>query len=247
MNIEMEFLEDLISEGNIVKWKHKKKCAYICSEEIFLISEKCSMSDGSINLFYNLGRGVVNCFNILCDKQGMPLNQVDICKQFGIKQRTFSRNISELIDAKMIYKVSTNKDVYYIINPYLIHSGEVSEIISALFDSIGYNRQCDFNLELTDSEIRWSQEYRNWRDSVREKYSYKCVISENLNKKDDKIKIHHLNGFNWDIKNRFNVDNGVCLSSSIHDEFHQIYGNGNNTREQFEEFYFNKTGKLFTQ
>lgn len=34
-------------------------------------------------------------------------------------------------------------------------------------------------------------------------------------------------------------DNGITLSESIHKEFHAIYGNGNNTKEQFLEFINN--------
>ena len=32
---------------------------------------------------------------------------------------------------------------------------------------------------------------------------------------------------------------GVCLRRDIHIEFHRIYGNGHNTKEQFDEFVKN--------
>lgn len=245
MSIEVEFLEDLISEGNLVRWKHKQKCTYMCGEEIHLICEKYNIKNGSKSLLYSLGHGVVNSLNIISDEDGNPLSQIEICKNFDLTQRTFARNISALIENKLIYSINIGKYIYYIMNPYLMYSGEICEWVVNLFDGIGYQRQCDFELNLSDSDIRWSKEYSDWRDSVREKYNYECIISGNKNKPTDKIKVHHLNGFNWDIENRFNINNGVCLSNSVHEEFHRIYGKGNNTREQFEEFYFNKTGKLF--
>lgn len=48
--------------------------------------------------------------------------------------------------------------------------------------------------------------------------------------------MHHINGYNWDIKNRTNVDNGITLNTEVHKKFHKIYGKGNNTKEQFIEF-----------
>ena len=38
---------------------------------------------------------------------------------------------------------------------------------------------------------------------------------------------------------------GVCLSKDLHKEFHKIYGVKNFTPENFQEFYYFKTGKLF--
>ena len=50
--------------------------------------------------------------------------------------------------------------------------------------------------------------------------------------------VHHFDGYNWDVKNRINPDNLVLLNEKIHDEFHSLYGAGNNTIEQFLEFLY---------
>ena len=35
---------------------------------------------------------------------------------------------------------------------------------------------------------------------------------------------------------RLAIDNGITLSEKAHKDFHNIYGNKNNTKEQLEEF-----------
>ena len=48
--------------------------------------------------------------------------------------------------------------------------------------------------------------------------------------------MHHINGYNWDKENRTNINNGITLNQEIHKEFHKLYGKGNNTKEQFNQF-----------
>lgn len=87
---------------------------------------------------------------------------------------------------------------------------------------------------------RKTQQHKDWTNSIFKRDNYTCIISGQVG---GKLNAHHLNGYHWDEENRFNVDNGVTLSEELHKEFHSIYGCKNNTREQFEEFYFNKTSK----
>ena len=77
-----------------------------------------------------------------------------------------------------------------------------------------------------------------WSKKVFEKYNYECDILHIRNGIGFTIKFnaHHLNGYHWDKENRFNVDNGVCLCEPIHKLFHHVYGNKNNTKEQYCEF-----------
>lgn len=77
-------------------------------------------------------------------------------------------------------------------------------------------------------------EYSDWRFKVyqRDNYSCKCCgdnAGGNLN-------AHHLDGWDKHIDVRFDVNNGITLCSNCHFDFHSIYGFGNNTKQQFEEY-----------
>lgn len=80
-------------------------------------------------------------------------------------------------------------------------------------------------------------EYVQWRNEVykRDNYTCKCCGDSsggNLN-------AHHLNSYNSDIEHRTDIDNGITLCESCHKSFHKIYGYGNNTKKQFDEFMMN--------
>lgn len=76
--------------------------------------------------------------------------------------------------------------------------------------------------------------HNEWKRLVLEKCGYSCVICGVKNGKN--MPSHHLNGYNWDKENRYNPENGVILCKLHHDHFHRIYGKGDNTKEQFEEY-----------
>ena len=86
-----------------------------------------------------------------------------------------------------------------------------------------------------------SLEYRKWMRDVFRKDNYTCALTGIRGK--GNIVAHHLDGWNWCIEKRYDISNGITLRKEIHELFHKIYGLGDNTKEQFEEFkirYLNK-------
>lgn len=80
------------------------------------------------------------------------------------------------------------------------------------------------------------QYYEEWRSEVVKKYKNKCAICK---RKKCKKHAHHLDGWNIAPEMRYEVSNGICLCSKCHNDFHNIYGRGNNTYYQFEEYLIN--------
>lgn len=81
--------------------------------------------------------------------------------------------------------------------------------------------------------FRKTYEFKFWQKSVLKRDNYTCQC---CNKKYKNPNAHHLDGYNWCIEKRTDIDNGITLCKECHTKFHVKYGYGDNTREQFEEF-----------
>jgi len=81
--------------------------------------------------------------------------------------------------------------------------------------------------------IRRSGEYTLWRKVIFERDNFTC---QKYKIRRGKLHPHHINNFADFPELRFAIDNGITLSEKAHKEFHQIYGNRNNTKEQLLEF-----------
>lgn len=103
-----------------------------------------------------------------------------------------------------------------------------------------------WNPSLTDEDRKHNSSrltqlgYKKWRGSVLSKCNNKCIICGEKKTKLNKLVPHHLNSWNTHVDQRLDVNNGVAVCEHHHKEFHSIYGFGNNTKEQFEEYMNNK-------
>jgi hypothetical protein len=132
---------------------------------------------------------------------------------------------------------------------YIARCGHKNEINFNKFKSTKQGRLCckcrfkrgkehhKYNENLTDKERINNRDYYEiqlWRLKVYEKDNYTCKCCGDS--KGGNLNAHHLNGYNWDVENRLNIDNGITLCEKCHTEFHNKYGYGNNTKEQFNEW-----------
>ena len=102
-----------------------------------------------------------------------------------------------------------------------------------------------YDESITDEVRRTDRNYypenRAFSKAVLSRDNYTCQIC-GAHTRD--LAAHHLNGYNWDVDNRYNPENGVTLCSKCHKGFHSKYGMGNNTKEQFIE-YANQNRRLY--
>ena len=115
--------------------------------------------------------------------------------------------------------------------------------LDVLASMSGENSQ-NYNPDLTDEE-RLKNRYQlngnnivTWRTNIYTRDNYTCQICA---KHGVNLNAHHLNAWKSFPEQRFDLDNGVTLCVDCHKEFHKMYGRGDNTREQFDEYAASKT------
>ena len=87
---------------------------------------------------------------------------------------------------------------------------------------------------------RNTPEYIKFINNVFIKDDYKCIICGSPRF----ITVHHLDGYSWCVEGRTKISNGVTLCNSCHEKFHDEFGYGDNTADQFHIFYKREHDKL---
>lgn len=108
-----------------------------------------------------------------------------------------------------------------------------------------------YNPNLTDEQRKENESRmrdKEWvacakRTKKRDNYTCQCCGG----KTHGNIISHHKNGWDNFKEQRYDDDNIVTLCEDCHKEFHHIYGYGNNTEEQYNEFINNKDNTEVTQ
>lgn len=105
------------------------------------------------------------------------------------------------------------------------------------FENIRGENSPHWNHNLTDDERvknRKYPEYDEWRLSVYKRDNYTCqCCGDNTG---GNLVAHHLDSHDWAKELRTDVNNGITLCKICHIDFHKLYGYGDNTKEQFEEY-----------
>lgn len=94
---------------------------------------------------------------------------------------------------------------------------------------------CNWNggYDNESAKFRKTYEFKKWHKYILARDNYTCRCCGNKGKN---LNVHHLDGYNWCIEKRTDINNGITLCEACHNKFHDIYGKGNNTKEQFEEY-----------
>lgn len=82
---------------------------------------------------------------------------------------------------------------------------------------------------------RTTEEYSHFIKKVLERDNYTCRCC-GKHGNGTILAVHHLDGYNWCVDKRTDVTNGITLCEKCHKSFHDYYGRGNNTKEQFEQW-----------
>lgn len=75
--------------------------------------------------------------------------------------------------------------------------------------------------------------YVRWAKAVKNRDFHCCQICGITG---GDLHSHHLNAWSSYPDQRYDIENGVTLCSGCHDRFHNIYGRGENTAEEYYEF-----------
>lgn len=112
-------------------------------------------------------------------------------------------------------------------------------------DKTGLCSHCARRLYRGENAYNWnggsseSQAYRKTYESknfvrqVMKRDKFTCKICGHYS---TDLNVHHLDGYNWCKEKRTDVENGITLCKTCHDSFHDMYGRGDNTKEQLEEY-----------
>ena len=156
---------------------------------------------------------------------------------------------------------NTSSEIRYICNKHQ-EAGEFSIIVQSLLKQKGcpecwrernsfFNtgeRNSNYNPDLSDEHRRYNREVlrsnsdiTSWRKSVFEQDNYVCQCCGRVG---GELRAHHKDGYNWCIERRYDVSNGATLCKKCHKAFHLVYGKGDNTESQYEEWIKNYNKQL---
>lgn len=93
-----------------------------------------------------------------------------------------------------------------------------------------------WNHDLSEEERVKQRDVEGYNDFIRDVMIRDNFTCQRCKQYSGRLNVHHLNGYNWYIDGRMDVDNAITLCENCHKNFHSHYGFKNNTKEQFEDW-----------
>lgn len=201
----------------------KNKLTYEKLYQMYVVEEKST---------YTIGR------ELNVSKQTV----VNYLKQYGIKithNQSFQR---KNIDKDKLYKlyILENKTSIEIAKLFNVDKATILKYLKQ------YNIPVRTNIEtfrlrhgskkgirLENQIARGLSKYRKWRKKCLARDNFTCQI---CGKHGGQLNVHHINNFTEFKELRYKTNNGITLCENCHQEFHRIFGQRNNTKEQLEDF-----------
>lgn len=152
-----------------------------------------------------------------------------------VKTNDLMKGSSEIVNVKCDH-CGKIFPIYYYTYTYYNHDGlyYCNNCSSTVLEAREKSPKWNYDKSIEERENgRNSLEYSQFVKSVFIRDNYKCQC---CGKSNIKIEAHHLNGYNWFINGRTDVNNGITLCKNCHENFHVIYGRGDNTKSQFNEW-----------
>lgn len=160
-----------------------------------------------------------NCAKIIVKSKDLPPKS---SAQVEVKCDGFCNKILTMKYA--VYTLCNHNGLYY-----------CNSCASKIFNSGSNNYNWNPNKTNEQREVdRTTQGYKDFVKKVLERDDYTCQCCKK--KQSGNLIAHHLNSYNWFVEGRTDETNGITLCDNCHENFHLIYGKGNNTKEQYEEW-----------
>lgn len=128
-----------VTDTENVGWKNNEHFTKVFDEEIKYCKNTYMLTRSEIGFLKELGEYLLWQINMIGDEKGNPLNQTDLAKLMDVSTRTVRGNMKKLEEKKCIFSIPYDKDVYYLVNPFLLYKGgKINMLLPILFNSIGY-------------------------------------------------------------------------------------------------------------
>lgn len=205
---------------------HYRNCPE-CGKELEY-GQKCSRDDAERK----------NRICISCSKKGKPSWNTGLTKDIDERVKKNGENIGKSLKGRIIPE-ETRKNMRV---PKSFrtdeHKRKLSEINKGkgnpMYGRVGKKHPM-WNPNLTDKDRLKRQirpEWVNFRNECLREVDYTCELTG----KNGTMAVHHLDGWAKFPEKRYDKKNIMVIKKELHEEFHNIYGKRNFTKEDFFEF-----------